>query len=149
MGRFLSIRRLLGLTQAEMAEVLGCVQSNVSFLDRGQALTPEIAKRLISGAGALGVPLTYEHIYGGAQLPPPRVARATRLQPRDWARICADLALRSWTPLRLSSVYGVKVSVLSDLFHGELEDPPHALGAALIDLWMSRKHATQATAQAA
>jgi putative transcriptional regulator len=148
-ARFLDIRRLLGLTQAEMAEVLGCVQSNVSFLDRGQALTPDIARRLIDGAAALGVALSYDHVYGQAQLPPPPVVRGTRLQPREWERVCADLTRRGWTPLRLSSLFGVKVSVLSDLFHGELEDPPHALGTALLDLWTSRKQATRLTAQVA
>jgi transcriptional regulator with XRE-family HTH domain len=67
MSRFLEIRNLLGMTQIEMAEVLGCVQSNVSFLDRGQTITPEVASRLVDAARALGLGLTFDHIYATGQ----------------------------------------------------------------------------------
>lgn len=60
------IRKRLGLTQAEMAALLGCSQGNVSFYEHGQVMPPEVAKRLIRSAAARGVLLTFEDIYGSA-----------------------------------------------------------------------------------
>ena len=133
-GRFLEIRRCLGLTQAEMADVLGCGQANVSFLDRGQAVTPESARKILEAASALGVRLTWEHIFGTAVLPPPRVIGARRLPAQDWRRIGSELRNRGWSAVHLAARYGVGVGQVSDLFRGDLADPPYALGVALINL---------------
>ncbi len=73
MSRFLDIRRVLGLTQAEMGEILDCTQSNITFLDRGQTITPNVARKLIEGAAVLGVKLSFEQIYGAERLPAPRI----------------------------------------------------------------------------
>lgn len=75
MHRFLAIRRLLGVTQHDMAAGLGLTQPRVSLLDRGATVTPETAGRLIAYAKQLGVELSYDQIYGSAQLPPPRILR--------------------------------------------------------------------------
>lgn len=150
MSRFLDIRRVLCLTQEEMAEIIGCTQSNISFLDRGQSISPSAAQRLIDAARGLGVKLTFDHVYGHAKLPPARVvSEGAQLRARDWSRLCASLKQRGWTPVLLSSRFGMKVSVLSDLFRGEIEDPPHALGAALIHLDEARAVPGDATAQTA
>lgn len=138
MARFLDIRRILGLTQTEMAAALNCSQSNVSFLDRGQTITPDLARQLIDAAAALGVSLTFEHVYGTAQLPPPRRPLNSRfLTPHDWPRIGAELASRGWSLTALSGRFGVRVTTLAALFHGELDDPAHALGEALLELHAS------------
>jgi transcriptional regulator with XRE-family HTH domain len=77
--RFRAIRALLDVTQQDMAEALGVRQSFVSVLDRGGTLTPPKAAKLIAYAQSLGVVLTYEQIYGRAQLPPPRLVRRNPL----------------------------------------------------------------------
>lgn len=146
MSRFLEIRRVLGLTQTEMADVLGCGQANVSFLDRGQTITPDSARKILDAAAALGVRLTWEHIFGAAVLPPPRVTGARRLPAQDWRRIGAELRERGWSAVHLAARYGVGVSQVSDLFRGEIPDPPYALGVALINLHGSGEKASAARA---
>lgn len=69
MHKVKSIRELLGLTQLELAQGLGCTQGNVAHYERGQTLPPHVAARLISFARRQGVRLTFDHIYGEAQLP--------------------------------------------------------------------------------
>jgi DNA-binding transcriptional regulator YiaG len=59
-----SIRQRLGLSQEELATELGCIQANVSLLERGQTVMPEMAKRLIRVARARGLPITYDDVYG-------------------------------------------------------------------------------------
>jgi putative transcriptional regulator len=76
MGTFKDIRERLGLTQGEMAEALGCSQGNVSLLDRGQTVLPDMAKKLIAFAATKGVVLTYEDVYGPVRLPRPAKKRA-------------------------------------------------------------------------
>lgn len=73
MSTFKAIRQCLGVTQAEMSRALEMSQGNISFLERGQTVTPEVAKKLIAYAATLGVTLSYDHIYGDAALPPPLV----------------------------------------------------------------------------
>lgn len=73
MNTFRSIRQCLGLTQAEMARALAVSQGNISFLESGKTVTPKVAQRLIAYAATLGVTLSYDHIYGDAELPPPLV----------------------------------------------------------------------------
>lgn len=64
------IRERLGVTQASMAEGIGCTQGNVGHYEsRGQTVPPETAKRLISWARGLGHVVTYEDIYGPAEAP--------------------------------------------------------------------------------
>lgn len=133
MSRFADIRRLLGLTQAEMAEALDCSQSNVSFLDRGQTVTPETAKKLIEVAGVVGVQLSYAQIYGDAVLPAPRVGQAQHVST-DWPRVARELRARGWTPLLVAARIGCGIAAVARLFDGEVDDPAHSLGAALLKL---------------
>lgn len=145
MSRFLEIRNLLGMTQLEMAEVLGCVQSNVSFLDRGQTITPEVANRLIEAARALGLALTFDHIYGTGPLPAARArAAGASPAPRPWAELIADLGARGWTLVQIAARIGVRVAIVRGLALGEQADAPHAVGELLLQL-----HASGATSKAA
>lgn len=73
---FKSIRVLLGLSQAGVATILGCTQGNVSFYERGQTVSPEVAKKLIDHAASIGITLTYDHVYGAAALPAPALEPA-------------------------------------------------------------------------
>ena len=70
------IRSRLGVSQVELADKLGCRQSNVSYYERGQTIPPSVAKRLIEYAHERGLALTYDHVYGAAEVPylPARVA---------------------------------------------------------------------------
>ena len=76
MSPFKAIRRFLGVSQTEMGHALGMTQGNISFLERGQTVTPDTAKRLIEFAAELGVKLTYDQVYGAAELPAPRIVEA-------------------------------------------------------------------------
>jgi putative transcriptional regulator len=76
MSTFKAIRQCLGVTQAEMSRALGMSQGNISFLERGQTVTPDTAAKLISFAASLGVKLSYDQVYGAAELPAPRVIEA-------------------------------------------------------------------------
>ena len=58
------IRARLGMTQQELAAVLGMSQGNVAFYERGQVVPPAVAGRLISYACAHGCAIGYEDIYG-------------------------------------------------------------------------------------
>lgn len=73
MSTFKAIRQCLGVTQAEMSRALDMSQGNISFLERGQTVTPEVAKKLIAYAASVGVTLSYDHVYGAADLPAPRI----------------------------------------------------------------------------
>jgi putative transcriptional regulator len=64
-----AIRKLLGMSQAEIAEHLGCRQGNISFMERGQTVPPESARRLIELARSRGVELSYDHVYGARPVP--------------------------------------------------------------------------------
>ena len=59
------IRKQLGLSQAALAEGIGCTQGNVSFYEKGQAMPPGVAGRLIEFAKGKGHTLTYDDIYAG------------------------------------------------------------------------------------
>ena len=69
MSNIKSIRDRLGLTQAGLAEGIGCTQGNVGHYEKGQTVPPEMAKRLIGFALTRGLDLTFDHIYGDAELP--------------------------------------------------------------------------------
>lgn len=63
------IRSRLGVTQVELADGIGRSQSNISAYERGQTIPPEVAKDLIEFARSKGLPLTYDHVYGAAEVP--------------------------------------------------------------------------------
>lgn len=63
------IRSRLGLTQAELGEALGCSQRNVCYYERGQDVPPAVARRLIAVASKHGLAISYNHIYGDADVP--------------------------------------------------------------------------------
>lgn len=63
MNNIKTIRTRLGLTQAELAQGMGCTQGNVGHYERGQTVPPDAAKRLIEYAGSLGHPITFNDIY--------------------------------------------------------------------------------------
>lgn len=62
-----SIRTRLGVTQAILADGIGCTQGNIGhYENKGQTIPPDVAKRLIAFASERGLPLTYDEIYGQA-----------------------------------------------------------------------------------
>lgn len=73
MNRMRLIRARLGVTQEELSAGIGCTRGNIPHLERGQTITPGMARRLIAFASVLGVRLTYDQIYGDEELPPPRI----------------------------------------------------------------------------
>jgi putative transcriptional regulator len=77
MHRFRAIRLKLGVSQSAVAKALGCAQPNISFYERGQTIPPEVARKLIDYAVSLGMPLTFDLIYGDAPLPARRINRET------------------------------------------------------------------------
>jgi putative transcriptional regulator len=64
-----SIRERLGVTQKALAEGIGCTQSNIVHLERGQVLMPDVAARLIRFAAGGGLLIGFDHVYGNAELP--------------------------------------------------------------------------------
>ena len=64
MSTIKEIRSRLDLTQAALAEGLGCTQGNIGHYERGQSVPPEVAKKLIAFAASRGCLITYEDIYG-------------------------------------------------------------------------------------
>lgn len=66
MSYFKAIRERMGLTQAAMADGIGCTQGNVWHYEQGQTVPPDAAKRLIVFAASHGHEVTYEQIYGVA-----------------------------------------------------------------------------------
>jgi putative transcriptional regulator len=70
MSTIKAIRERLGLTQAALAEGIGCTQGNVwHYEQNGQTVPPEAAKRLIAFARGHGLELTMDRIYGLEPLP--------------------------------------------------------------------------------
>lgn len=63
MNPFKSIRKRLGLSQAAIAEPLGCTQGNVSFYENGQTVPPDVARKLIEFAKTRGEVVTFDEIY--------------------------------------------------------------------------------------
>ncbi len=65
MSTIKTIRTRLGLTQAALAQGIGCTQGNVGhYENKGQTVPPEVARRLIAFAATLGVEITFDEIYG-------------------------------------------------------------------------------------
>ncbi len=72
MNTIKSIRTRLGLTQAALAEGIGCTQGNVGhYENKGQTIPPEVAKRLIAFATQRGLVLTYDDVYGPVEAQAP------------------------------------------------------------------------------
>jgi putative transcriptional regulator len=59
-----TIRERLGVTQAALADALGCTQGNVGHYERGQTVPPDMARRLIQFAAARGHRIGYDDVYG-------------------------------------------------------------------------------------
>ena len=65
----------LQISQAELAQALGCCQANISHYLRGQLMPAPRAQKLIDFATARGIPLTFDHIFGAAPFPEPGSAQ--------------------------------------------------------------------------
>jgi transcriptional regulator with XRE-family HTH domain len=71
MSRIREIRDLLQVNQSQLGEALGCTQSNVGQIERGElVLMPDRALRLIDWAKRKKrVALTMDQVYGRDPLP--------------------------------------------------------------------------------
>jgi len=69
MRAFKQIRAALKVTQEEIAYAIGVTQGNVSFYERGQTVPPDVAAKLIEFARSRGLVITFDHVYGAAELP--------------------------------------------------------------------------------
>jgi len=69
MNAFRLIRERLEVSQAMIAAAVGVTQSNVSFYENGQTVPPAVAAKLIEYAATKGLTLSYDHVYGAAELP--------------------------------------------------------------------------------
>lgn len=59
------IRKRLRMTQKQVAAMFGQTPANVSHYERGkQELPPRLALRLIEVAGAIGVDISFDDVYG-------------------------------------------------------------------------------------
>lgn len=58
-----AIRTQLGLTQQAFAEGIGVSQGNVSFLERGQTVMPDVARRVIDLAERSGFRCSFDDVY--------------------------------------------------------------------------------------
>lgn len=78
MSTIKAIREKLGLTQAELADALGCSQGSVSFYENGKPIPPDTAGRLIDAAAGHGLKLSYDEIYGRKSLSFAKAAASDR-----------------------------------------------------------------------
>jgi putative transcriptional regulator len=72
MSTIKAIRQRLKLSQAALAEGLGCTQGNVWHYerpDKPQTVPPEVAKRLIDVAAGKGLHITLDQVYERVPLP--------------------------------------------------------------------------------
>lgn len=68
MSNIRNIRDRMQLTQAALAEGIGCTQGNVAhYENKGQTVPPDVAKELIRFAATKGHTVTFEDIYGDAK----------------------------------------------------------------------------------
>lgn len=84
------IRERLGLTQQALAAGIGCTQGNIGHYELGQMMPAPRARRLIEFAHGLGLPLSFDHVYGDIELPeiappssPPTVGGGTETPRQD------------------------------------------------------------------
>lgn len=71
MSTIKTIRSRLSLTQRGLADLLGCSQGNVANYEGGQTVPPAAASKLIEIAASRGLKITFDHVYGAAELPAP------------------------------------------------------------------------------
>lgn len=69
MNEIKAIRELLGLTQTQFAEGIGCTQGNVGHYEAGQTVPPDRAVDVINFSEKLGLSLTMGQVYGTEPLP--------------------------------------------------------------------------------
>jgi putative transcriptional regulator len=69
MNAFRSIRERLRVSQAEIGAALEVSQSNVSFYEKNQTVPPAVAAKLIAFAADRGLAISFDHVYGAAELP--------------------------------------------------------------------------------
>jgi transcriptional regulator with XRE-family HTH domain len=68
MTNFELIRKKLGFTsQQDIAAALGMSQPNISKLENGQEVQPEVARQLIAIAAERDIPLSFDEIYSDAE----------------------------------------------------------------------------------
>ncbi|WP_415246195.1 helix-turn-helix transcriptional regulator [Thauera sp.] len=68
MNAITSIRKRLGMTQAEFAAAIKVSQGSVSHIETGrQAVSPAVAGRIIQTASQRGIGVTYDDIYNNLQ----------------------------------------------------------------------------------
>lgn len=63
MSNFHKIRSQLGLSQAGIARELGMTQPNIYKYEKGQAVPPSVARKLIELAAKRGMTIGYDDIY--------------------------------------------------------------------------------------
>lgn len=64
MNNILQIRKRLGMTQEAFGAAIGVSQGNVSHYEQGrQEVPPDVARRVISAAEAVGQVVTFDDIY--------------------------------------------------------------------------------------
>lgn len=60
-----TIRKMLKMTQTELAQMIGCSTGNISQIENnGQRIRQEVAQRIVAAAKTKGVSITFEDIYG-------------------------------------------------------------------------------------
>lgn len=75
-----TIRERLDVTQQTLADGIGCTQGNVGHYERGQTLPPDMARKVIDFCAANGLVITFDHVYGSAELPSVVPAERTTAQ---------------------------------------------------------------------
>lgn len=83
MNHLKPIRERLRVTQQALADAIGCTQGNVGHYERGQTLPPDMAAKVIAFANARGLAIGFDHVYGGAELPPAPVEAEGSGQPAE------------------------------------------------------------------
>lgn len=69
MNQVKTIRARLGVTQQALGHGIGCTQANIGHYERGQMLSPDMARKLIEFCALRGLVITYDHVYGAKPLP--------------------------------------------------------------------------------
>ena len=74
MNNLKNIRKQMKLSQAKLAELIGCAQSNVGHYEsRNQTIRPEVAQRIMLVAKDRGLNITYEDIYMEKEIKIPQI----------------------------------------------------------------------------
>jgi putative transcriptional regulator len=73
------IRKKLGITQAELAKLIGCTQGNIGhYENKKQTIKPEVAQRIVSVARERGLNITYEDIYVEARMKEVKIVKEVK-----------------------------------------------------------------------